>query len=459
MIGHFPQTYSGWQTWRWVVAILSWFGFFVNQPMLAQSTPNISTYDLNNIIYLDGFVYPCSDVGLNSAISALGSSSGTINAQGCASITFSSVTVDVGPYVKILFNPHGTESQTWTGPALRCSDVPTTYGGDGGFFDLNLSSATNSATAIDVRECTFFQIWNDKISMTGTGAVGILFETQQKWTEQTDLNNVNIFAPVAIDLQDNCTGHSGCPSFAYGTWRHVFLEPASSGIGVKWENDTVPNHSDLDITCIPAQGAICYDVVGVAQQGAFRLYLRGELAGGATSATGISIASGSAFIPIALKEEWNSGITDSISGTIDQYVMNLPGYGFWQAFSQGPAFSANGNSFSDTIDVSHITTYRTLTAPDGSGTLPLSFNVTLGSTSPGCATGAGVGDTCTTSNLSLPFTQPDTSYRIACTGKAPTGVPTIVNVTNSSTTQFTITIAALTAAASSFASADCVVGH
>jgi len=76
-----------------------------------------------------------------------------------------------------------------------------------------------------------------------------------------------------------------------------------------------------------------------------------------------------------------------------------------------------------------------------------------------CTTAASVGATCTTAAITLPVAQADTNYRIACTGKGITNVPTIVAVTNSSVSQFTITIAALTAAAASFASYDCLVEH
>jgi hypothetical protein len=86
------------------------------------------------------------------------------------------------------------------------------------------------------------------------------------------------------------------------------------------------------------------------------------------------------------------------------------------------------------------------------------FNVLLGS-SPGCTTSASVGSTCTTSALSLPAKAPDLNYRVVCVGKAPTGVPVITATTNSSVSAFQITIAALTASAASFASADCYAGH
>jgi hypothetical protein len=77
-----------------------------------------------------------------------------------------------------------------------------------------------------------------------------------------------------------------------------------------------------------------------------------------------------------------------------------------------------------------------------------------------CTTAASVGATCTTASIPLPVAEPDTNYRVVCTGKGGgSGVAVIQSIINSSATQFTITIAALTAAAATFPSYDCMVGH
>ena len=80
-------------------------------------------------------------------------------------------------------------------------------------------------------------------------------------------------------------------------------------------------------------------------------------------------------------------------------------------------------------------------------------------TTASCTTAAYVGATCTTAPITLPVAEPDTNYRVVCTGKGATNVPVVTSTTNSSPTQFTITIAALTAAPASFNSFDCMVGH
>jgi len=88
-----------------------------------------------------------------------------------------------------------------------------------------------------------------------------------------------------------------------------------------------------------------------------------------------------------------------------------------------------------------------------------STGLQLFNTTTTCTTGASVGATCTTAAITLPVAEADTSYRMVCTGKGLTNVPVVIATTNSSATQFTITIAALTAAAASFSSYDCTAGH
>lgn len=110
----------------------------------------------------------------------------------------------------------------------------------------------------------------------------------------------------------------------------------------------------------------------------------------------------------------------------------------------GAAVLLGGNALSNT----------SLNVPLSSGTGLQIFNTTTT-----CTTAGSVGATCTTGAISLPVAEGDTSYRVNCTGKGPTNVPVVSSTANSSASQFTITIAALTAAAASFSSYDCSVGH
>jgi hypothetical protein len=76
-----------------------------------------------------------------------------------------------------------------------------------------------------------------------------------------------------------------------------------------------------------------------------------------------------------------------------------------------------------------------------------------------CSTSGVIDNTCTTAAITLPVAEPDTSYRVVCIGKSPTNVPVVITTTNLNASQFTITIASLTAAIATFASYDCTVGH
>jgi hypothetical protein len=76
-----------------------------------------------------------------------------------------------------------------------------------------------------------------------------------------------------------------------------------------------------------------------------------------------------------------------------------------------------------------------------------------------CTTAGAIGALCTTAAITLPVAYADTNYRLTCTGQAPTAnVPIVESYTKSNTT-FTLNIAALTAAAASFTSFDCIAVH
>lgn len=115
------------------------------------------------------------------------------------------------------------------------------------------------------------------------------------------------------------------------------------------------------------------------------------------------------------------------------------------------------------LDTTDTLTNKTLTSPTlTSPTINLLTNGTglqVFNTTTTCTTAASVGATCTTAAISLPVAEADISYRVVCIGKSITNVPVVIATTNSSTTQFTITIAALTAAAATFSSYDCMAGH
>jgi hypothetical protein len=84
------------------------------------------------------------------------------------------------------------------------------------------------------------------------------------------------------------------------------------------------------------------------------------------------------------------------------------------------------------------------------------FTVTPGAGT--CPTVASIGALCTTGNITLPVAYSDTNYRLSCTVLSPTNVAIVETYTKSNTT-FTVTIAALTAAAANFGSFDCMAVH
>jgi hypothetical protein len=108
--------------------------------------------------------------------------------------------------------------------------------------------------------------------------------------------------------------------------------------------------------------------------------------------------------------------------------------------------------------IGQISVFRINSATGGFFSVP---GLQIFNTTTTCTTGASVGSTCTTANITLPVAEIDTNYRPICSGigNGVTNVPVVVYATVVSNTQFTITIATLTASAASFSSYTCFVGH
>jgi hypothetical protein len=71
MIRHLSQMHSRWQTRRRALAIFFCLCGFLDAQALAQSTPNINAYNIDNTIYVDGVVYAQTGAGIVAAYSAL----------------------------------------------------------------------------------------------------------------------------------------------------------------------------------------------------------------------------------------------------------------------------------------------------------------------------------------------------------------------------------------------------
>lgn len=154
----------------------------------------------------------------------------------------------------------------------------------------------------------------------------------------------------------------------------------------------------------------------------------------------------------------DSGAETLVNKTLTSPVINTPtlnGSGGLLTLPAGPD-TLVGRATTDTL------TNKTLTSPAiNMGTLTGLTNGTglqLFNTATTCTTGASIGAVCTTASITLPVAYADTNYRAICIGLTPTNVPIVQTVTKSNTT-FTITIAALTAAAATFTSYDCQATH
>lgn len=123
-------------------------------------------------------------------------------------------------------------------------------------------------------------------------------------------------------------------------------------------------------------------------------------------------------------------------------------------------FSVRNNPTNDVPNFTVDTSTGNVAARGGisAGAITNSTALQLLNSSTTCTTGASIGATCTTGAITLPVVYSDTNYRLSCTGLGPTNVPIVQTYTKSNAT-FTITVAALTAAAASFTSYDCIAGH
>jgi hypothetical protein len=177
------------------------------------------------------------------------------------------------------------------------------------------------------------------------------------------------------------------------------------------------------------------------------------------NAIGVNITSGSESVSIdGLDMEVNSS-EDILNNGIGLYVKGNSGcYSTTKlvagSTSQITSYEIGNNTCTPTINAGAIE----VTSPAGvlGGTTP--NNLQFLNTTTTCTTGGAIGAICTTGTITLPFAEQDTNYRLSCTGLGPTNVPIVQTVTKSSAS-FTITIAALTAAAASFSSYDCLIGH
>jgi len=461
-----------------------------NNSAPAVTGGRLSAYNLNNILYVDGKHFTTIEAAVGS-LPKLNSKPAGIVWVTAPMVIGPGQEVTIGPYTQLRFSPGAIVTYTGSGVPFTCSDAPTSYGGDGGIYDLTLDGNPSAYAGIVNDECSWFHIEHTYVQ-NFTNGTGILYENTQRWTEQTtwiDVHSQN--NRKSFDFQDNCSGHTGCPSFAYSRFYHVVATPMSNSDGFVLENDSNINNGDLELSCFFNNGSVCLRLMGSAEINPARVWIRGEFTRG-SNATGIKTDVGTIWQPIGLMERWDKGtgsINDSIAGSANLYAWRADGYSVEQIFRQGPAWGASGNSFLDTLDVSRITDYRRLIAPDTSGTLAVSGasfhansplvctddNALLTTTGCGnfvenntailtggsCSTPAHAFASCTSTVL-LARPEPNTAYGASCTGIGPNGWPYIIGVTSKETTSITVQIgngSGPAALSSSFKEIDCTITH
>lgn len=185
-------------------------------------------------------------------------------------------------------------------------------------------------------------------------------------------------------------------------------------------------------TALTANRTITFSSTGAYNGCRFRV-IRNETA---TGAFNLSTVTGGSNATLAL---------------INQYADVEFLVGVWRVTAFGSGLSTTGSG-----QVA-LGTSPTLTTPTFTG-LTNGTGLQLFNTATTCTTAATINTPCTTAAITLPVAYADTNYRVACQGLGPTQFPQLQTVTKSNTT-FTITLNNLTAAAASYTSFDCHVGH
>ncbi len=304
------------------------------------SNPAISASGLNNIIFVDGVTYTTLDAAVNalpSCTNGIISLSSTGSYAHCGHVVDSlpsvnqSSTIAVNPWLSIESFPGSLINFTGTGFSLQCTRNDTGYSGQTVIRGLHIVGTSAGAGGIDLQSCTNALI-EDNIVEGFTNGPAIRLENTGSVagtnTEQVIIfhNHLQNNGAAVIDFQDNCTGHNICPSFEYVTIEENEIWTNASGDGIRMENDAVLDHTDVDQMCFLADSSSCFHTMNASILDFGRMYLRGELEIGATSAHGITVDSGSTFQMQNLIEDWlGQNITDVTNGSRFEFMAHLPG--------------------------------------------------------------------------------------------------------------------------------------
>jgi hypothetical protein len=226
-----------------------------------------------------------------------------------------------------------------------------------------------------LNEVTWSKLESLEVSdFNGTGSIAILFSNTQQFTENNELDNVQlVYNATGVAFQDNCTGNSGCPSFAYNHFYHVDASIVSGGTGFLLQNDASLNGSDLEMRCRGGgTGNItCLSLTGTSSINLASLKIGGENGG---TNTGISTTTNTLFAPVNLYEQWNAGTwSDSISGRFIAYIYTPPNVGHIIGAAQGLSVGNTTHQYLATLDTTLLTTSnQSYTFPNASGTFMIS---------------------------------------------------------------------------------------
>lgn len=383
----------------------------------------------HGLLYADQF--PGADIGaqVNNAFAALplnaaGKPFGTIE-LGSVAYSFSSPILIKSPYVTLDCKGASLTFTKAPASAITLSDAPTTYDGNGGVRNCRLyGNGSAGQIGITLNEVTWSRIVNIGITgFTGSGSIGILFSntsgTGVGFTENDELDDVRIGgSPIDIAFQDNCTGHSGCPSFAYNYFTHVDLSIGQGATaGMQLSNDATLNGGDYDIRCRgdAIHSITCLSLIQFANINLALLKIGGEN-GAVSGNVGVSTTSNTVFAPVNLYEQWNGGTpwTDSLAnGTYIAYIYTPLNVGHIIGAAQGLSI---GNAspmipYSATLSTNSLGASQIFTFPNQSGTFVVSGTAST------ISSGFGTSPTLVVNNGTAAFT-----LNVGSGGTATTGI-------------------------------------
>jgi hypothetical protein len=404
-----------------------WDIYQVNQNEKDQ-LGNVTSCSLNGLIYVTtGGCYTT----LQAAITALGSSPGTVIVPPGTFTTTSTTTLTASDQ-HIIGSGMGSSVISYTGGGAITAvlDIGTSTGGgaanqwNNSVEGLTISGNANVTNAIRTRgvhHATFRNL--DLRNVTGDG-----IDTNFAVVGEYDNIHCSLNDATFVVQPTNCI-HLDGPNASAKTTASTVKNLVAEGV----------SGSGL----LLGQAIEVKVIAGTSEQNAIGVSVSANAE--SISLDGIDLESNSS------EDILNNGIGLYVKGNSGCYSTTKLVAG---STSQISSYEIGNNTCIPTINAGAVE----VTSPAGvlGGTTP--NNLQFLSTATTCTTGAAIGAICTTGTITLPFAEQDTNYRLVCTGLGPTNVPIVQTVTKSSAS-FTITIAALTAAAASFSSYDCILGH